>query len=276
MRSPLQLARKFATLRLELLCRTAKLFGRNRPIPERPVEVMGLRFPNPLGLAAGVDKTGALTHLLDAAGVGSLEVGTLNPDSPMHSVARRDGNGPLLGVNIGCRPGSMGPQAVDEIVDMMDVFWESADYLAVNLSSPFHRQAGMIADATWLGELFARVKSQQERLISLHGRRVPVAAKVLIEPPFPSLPLAMARDAGLDGIVGVTLPGTDETCSAERVASWLAPVPLISVGGIHDAVEARRRLDGGSALVQVYSLVMTGGPARVRALARDLCGVTEE
>ncbi|MEX2160875.1 MAG: quinone-dependent dihydroorotate dehydrogenase [Anaerolineales bacterium] len=161
--------------------------------PEAPVEVFGLRFANPLGLAAGYDKDALAWRGLACLGFGHIEIGTVTPrpqpgnprprvfrlveDSALINrlgfpsrgadfVARRLGGsrpkGFVLGVNLGVNKDTTLEKAAEDYGTMMDTFSPLADYLTINVSSPNtaglrQLQAGPLLD-TLLKELAARRK----------------------------------------------------------------------------------------------------------------------
>src|SRR5690554_5129763 len=136
------------------------------PVADRPVEVMGLRFANPLGLAAGLDKNGDYFNALGALGFGFVEIGTVTPrpqagnprprlfrlvaqeaiinrmgfnnlgvDHLVEQVGKRRYQG-VLGINIGKNADTPLERAVDDYLAGMVKVYPHADYIAVNISSP--------------------------------------------------------------------------------------------------------------------------------------------
>jgi len=138
------------------------------PTPRRPVEVFGLRFPHPIGLAAGWDKDGLAIDGLGALGFGHVEVGTVTPRAQPGNprprvfrlpadqalinrmgfpsrgedhlaarlVARARRAGPVVGVNLGKNKATPNERAVDDYRRLLTRFSPLADYLVVNVSSP--------------------------------------------------------------------------------------------------------------------------------------------
>lgn len=176
--------------------------------PELPVEVMGLRFPNPVGLAAGLDKDGRYTHALADFGFGWLELGTVTPrpqpGNPGHRLFRlvaqralinhmgfnsagidafvrnvsRAHKPCLLGVNIGKNRETPLERATDDYVYALRAVYTHAAYIAVNISSPNTPGLRALQDEQHLDALLGALKTEQLALTRAHGLYVPIALKV--------------------------------------------------------------------------------------------------
>ncbi len=185
---------------------TPLLAPRIAPLPTR---ALGLEFPNPVGLAAGLDKNGAHIDALFALGFGFVEIGTITPrpqagnprprmfrlpahqavinrmgfnndgvDVLVRNVERaRDRRG-VLGINIGKNKDTPNEQALDDYVACMDKVYPLADYITVNISSPNTAGLRELQEENALRQLVAGVRERQEQLAARHGRRVPVLVKV--------------------------------------------------------------------------------------------------
>lgn len=188
--------------------------------PALPVEVMGLRFPNPLGLAAGLDKQArCLVPLLDF-GFGFLELGTVTPqpqpgnprprlfrlahqaaiinrmgfnssglDAFLANLAAQPRRG-LIGINLGKNKFTPDAQAVDDYLAGLRAVYAHADYVTLNISSPNTPGLRALQDEAPLAALLADLKHEQGLLAQAHGRHVPIAVKIA-----PDL-----DDAGIDTI----------------------------------------------------------------------------
>ncbi|WP_369601580.1 quinone-dependent dihydroorotate dehydrogenase [Hahella sp. SMD15-11] len=220
----------------------AEWFGR-RPEP-RPVTLMGLTFPNPVGLAAGLDKDGRCIDGLAAMGFGFLEVGTVTPrpqpgnprprlfrlpdqqaiinrmgfnNDGVDALIRRldktryDG---ILGINVGKNKDTPQEEASKDYVTCIEKVYHRASYITVNLSSPNTPGLRALQFGEALRELIGEVREAQERLASRHGRRVPVVVK--IAPDMSDDEIRMTGEtlvqAGVDGIIA-----TNTTLSREGV-----------------------------------------------------------
>lgn len=177
-----------------------------------PRTVMGIKFPNPVGLAAGLDKDGACIDGLAALGFGFIEVGTVtpraqpgNPQPRMFRLPRANAiinrmgfnNGGVdafvanvqaskfyqdkqgvLGLNIGKNADTPIERAVDDYLLCLEKVYPYASYVAVNISSPNTKNLRQLQDASELDALLARLKQAQQRLADQHGRYVPIALKI--------------------------------------------------------------------------------------------------
>ena len=173
-----------------------------------PRRVMGIDFPNPVGLAAGLDKDGAYIDGLATCGFGFLEVGTVTPraqpGNPRPRMFRlpaaaalinRMGfnNGGLarflanvaaaryrgvLGLNIGKNADTPIERAVDDYLAGLEAVYPHASYVTVNVSSPNTKNLRQLQGASELDGLLAAIKGGQARLADQHGRYVPVALKI--------------------------------------------------------------------------------------------------
>lgn len=174
----------------------------------RPVELMGLTLPNPVGLAAGLDKDAAHIDALAALGFGFIEVGTLTPrpqpgnprprlfrlrrheaiinrmgfnnagiDAAVERIRRSRYRG-VLGVNIGKNIDTPVENAADDYLLGMQKAWEVASYVVVNLSSPNTPGLRTLQFGEELLKLLTLLKEEQQRLSLRHQRRVPLAIKI--------------------------------------------------------------------------------------------------
>jgi dihydroorotate dehydrogenase len=178
------------------------------PLAGRRVRALGLEFPNPVGLAAGLDKDGEFIDALAAFGFGFLEVGTVtprpqpgNPRPRMFRIVEREAiinrmgfnsagvvrlvenvrraryRG-ILGVNIGKNFDTPLARAADDYVACLEQVYPLASYVTVNISSPNTKGLRELQQADELGTLLAALTRARDRLGRTHGRRVPLAVKI--------------------------------------------------------------------------------------------------
>jgi dihydroorotate dehydrogenase len=182
--------------------------ARSAPVKGKPIEVMGLQFPNRVGLAAGLDKNGTAVDGLGRVGFGFLEVGTVTPRPqpgnpkprlfrlPEHlAIINRmgfnnDGIDALLerlravryrgilGINIGKNFDTPIEQAVDDYLVCLDKAYAQASYITVNVSSPNTKNLRQLQGASELDALLAALKSRQAALADQHGKYAPLALKI--------------------------------------------------------------------------------------------------
>lgn len=177
-------------------------------VPEHPVEVMGLRFPNPVGLAAGLDKNADYVNALGQMGFGFVEIGTVTPKAQPgnppprmfrlvreraiinrmgfnnkgvdHLVARvrqRRFKG-VLGINIGKNKSTPEAGALADYQACMEKVFPYADYIAINISSPNTPGLRNLQYGERFSQLLAGIKHRQAQLSERHRRRVPIAVKI--------------------------------------------------------------------------------------------------
>lgn len=214
-----------------------------------PREVMGIRFPNAVGLAAGLDKDGAYIDGLATMGFGFIEVGTVTPraqpGNPLprmfrlpqaDAIINRMGfnNGGVdafvrnvqssryyqekqgvLGLNIGKNADTPIERAADDYLHCLEKVYPYADYVTVNISSPNTKNLRQLQGASELDDLLSRLKQAQLRLADQHKNYVPVTLK--IAPDIDSEQIKNIADAllrhGIDGVIA-----TNTTITRDAVA----------------------------------------------------------
>jgi dihydroorotate dehydrogenase len=170
--------------------------------------VIGLDFPNPVGLAAGLDKNGDYIDALARLGFGFIEIGTVTPrpqpgnprprlfrlpaaravinrlgfnsagvDRLVENVKRARYRG-VLGINIGKNADTPIGRAADDYVACLRKVYPLASYVTVNISSPNTRDLRQLQQDTELDGLLGTLKAEQRRLADAHGKRVPLAVKI--------------------------------------------------------------------------------------------------
>ena len=183
-------------------------FAPRPPARNNPAQVMGLDFPNRVGLAAGLDKNGTAIDGLDHLGFGFLEVGTVTPrpqpgnpkprlfrlpaqeaiinrmgfnnagiDTLLQNVARARYRG-ILGINIGKNFDTPIERAVDDYLICLDKAYPLASYITVNISSPNTKNLRQLQGASELDALLGTLKDRQTELADRHGKYVPLALKI--------------------------------------------------------------------------------------------------
>lgn len=192
--------------------RAAERMGALKLYPSSPVcqprQVMGITFPNPVGLAAGLDKNAAVIDGMAALGFGFIEVGTVTPRpqpgnpkprlfrvEEAQGVVNRFGFNNLgvdnlianvkaakykgvLGINIGKNFDTPNERAVDDYLICMRKVYPYASYITVNISSPNTKNLRALQEKEALSSLLAMLKQEQLKLADVHGRYVPIALKI--------------------------------------------------------------------------------------------------
>ena len=242
--------------------------------PKRPVDVFGLHFTNPLGLAAGYDKDGLGWRGLACLGFGHIEVGTVTvrpqrgnpqprlfrlphdqalinrmgfPGRGAEFVARQISNrrvsGLILGVNIGKNKDTPLEQAGDDYISLMRSFAPLADYLTVNVSSPNTVGLRRLQGRAALNELLAELRREKLTLETELGRHVPVLVKLAPDLTDEELDdaLEVILTHSMDGVVA-----TNTTISRDKLLSPHAR----EAGGLSGKPLFVRSLQMVSAIVQ--------------------------
>ena len=204
---PTEVSHKVSLTALDLAAQL-KLIRAPRPSATAAVELMGLQFPNRIGLAAGLDKDAEHIDGLAALGFGFIEVGTLTPlpqpgnprprlfrlpsaeaiinrmgfnnKGVLHALAqieRARFNG-VLGINIGKNKDTPAEQAVDDYVTCMQQVYRAASYITVNLSSPNTPGLRDLQFGEPLQRLLETLKTQQQTLAAEHGCYKPLLVKI--------------------------------------------------------------------------------------------------
>lgn len=201
---------------------------------------------------------------------------------------------PVIGVSLGKQKETPLDDAADDYLAVMRAVYPWADYLAVNISSPNTPDLRRLQGADYLTALLAQLKEAAQALAAQHT----VAPRPLLVKIAPDLDwdeidtiAGVAADRGLAGIIatnttlsraGVTsaaageaggLSGAPLAARSRAIVRHLAQrtaLPIIGVGGIASAADARALLDAGALLVQVYTGLVYAGPTLAGAIVRGL------
>ena len=247
-----------------------------RRVAGEPVEAMGLRFANRLGLAAGFDKNAVGIDALAALGFGHVEVGTVTgeaqPGNPTPrlfrlpadravvnrmgfnndgaevvaarlaaraaDVARRARPGPVLGVNIGKTKVVPEEEAVRDYEKSAGLLAPYADYLVVNVSSPNTPGLRDLQAVEKLEPLLTAVRRRADQVVT--GRRVPLLVKIAPDLSDDDV-LAVADLAGTVGLDGII--ATNTTISRAGLSTPADEVERIGAGGLSGAPVRERALE---------------------------------
>lgn len=224
----------YGTGATHLFCKTRSL----------PVTVMGLQFPNPVGLAAGMDKNGDYIDALGSLGFGFIEVGTVTPrpqpgnpkprvfriekanaminrlgfnnkgvDHLVNQAKKRRFSG-VLGINIGKNFDTPNDRAADDYLTCLEKVYPYADYITVNISSPNTRGLRDLQDVEQLDRLLAALNRRRLELADEHQSRIPLVVKVapdLEDGQIPGMAEIIVRNE-FDGLIA-----TNTTISREAV-----------------------------------------------------------
>jgi dihydroorotate dehydrogenase len=247
--------------------------------------VMGLRFSNAVGLAAGLDKDGAHIDALAGLGFGFIEVGTVTPrpqagnprprlfrvperaalinrmgfnngglDAFLANVKRARYRG-VLGLNIGKNADTPIERAQDDYLSCLRGVYPHASYVTVNISSPNTKNLRDLQSSDALDALLAALKTEQARLADQHGRYVPLALKIapdLDEAQIGAIAVALTRhriDAVIATNTTIARDGVDDLAVASQ-AGGLSGAPL-GQRALSVTAALARALDGALPIIGV-------------------------
>ncbi|MBE2200171.1 MAG: quinone-dependent dihydroorotate dehydrogenase [Anaerolinea sp.] len=288
-------------------------------LPAQPVEAFGLTFPNVLGIAAGFDKEARVACGLGLLGFGHVEVGTLTPKpqegnpkprifrlpedaaiinrmgfpnggvitavSRLHTLAQQKGD-LIVGVSLGKQKATSLEDAPLDYMQVMRAVYKTADYLAVNISSPNTPGLRELQGGNYLGHLLRTLRVENEVLAKRHGiRKRPLLVKIAPDLTWQELDgiLDAVTNTGMDGLIatnttlsrqGLSSSWQDETGGlsgrplrdlSNAIIRYIVQhthgnLPVIGVGGVQTAVDVKAKLDAGAALVQLYTGLVYEGP----------------
>ena len=195
-------------LTLSLLKSSHKMGMMRQNVASKPVTCMGIEFPNPVGLAAGLDKNGAYIDALASQGFGFIEIGTITPlpqsgnpeprlfrlpkakaiinrmgfnndgvDQLIENVKAAKFKG-VLGINIGKNAVTPVEKAVDDYLICLEKVYNYASYITVNISSPNTKNLRSLQSGDALTELLETLKKRQLELADENQHYVPLVLKV--------------------------------------------------------------------------------------------------
>lgn len=309
----------------------------SQPRVDDPVEIAGLRFPNRVGLAAGLDKNARCLDAFAAMGFGFVEVGTVTPrpqpgnarprmfrlqthralinrlgfnnegvqafiDNVRKSrlfgeVGRKMGtNRPILGLNIGKNATTPIEQAHEDYTAALAAVYPWADYVTVNISSPNTQNLRTLQSDAALDALLAAISQERARLQAQSQLMRPIFLKIApdLNPEQIQVIAATVRRHAIDGLIatnttidratvaahphasetgglsGAPLLQASNAVIAQLRAALGAGFPIIGVGGVMSAEDARAKLRAGADLVQIYTGLIYEGPALIPAAAHAL------
>lgn len=287
-------------------------------------EVFGIKFPNPVGLAAGFDKDAKLYNELGNYGFGFVEIGTLTPkaqsgnDLPrlfrlpedsaiinrmgfnnsgvVAAAARLKEQKPnvIIGGNIGKNKITPNERAVNDYVICLRELFTAVDYFVVNVSSPNTPNLRELQEKEPLTDLLKKVQAENKKL----GYK-PMLLKIAPDLSDGQLDdiIEIAKETKLDGLIATNttisradlkstenlvseigmggLSGKPVRVRSTEVVAYLRKnlgpdFPIIGVGGIFTAEDAKEKLAAGATLVQVYTGFIYEGPGMVKRICEGL------
>lgn len=293
----------------------------------KPRKIMGLEFPNPVGLAAGLDKDGAYIDTLAKLGFGFIEVGTVTPrpqpgnprprlfrlpqaqaiinrmgfnnhgvDHLIENIKRSHFRG-ILGINIGKNFDTPLDKAIEDYVFCFRQVYRYASYVTINISSPNTLNLRQLQNTTELERLLHHLKTAQTELSDQYGKYTPLVIKIapdLESSQLEAIALLLLKYR-IDGVIA-----TNTTISRQNLehlplskeigglsGAPLKPlstnvikklhvllqdtIPIIGVGGIMSAEDAKEKIAAGANLIQIYTGLIYHGPDLIRHSVNAIC-----
>ena len=302
------------------------LFQVKHPSLERTVA--GMKFSNPVGLAAGFDKNGLFMQAMSVLGFSHIEVGTITPrpqpGNPKPRLFRliksralvnrmgfnNDGvevlaerlrkkrpEGLIIGANIGKNKDTPNEEAVDDYLKCFVTLYDLVDYFTVNVSSPNTPGLRSLQEKEPLTRLLSTLQAQNKNALpvflkiapDLTPQQLDEIVDIIIETKLTGVIATnttitrdglkeskkIVDDIGAGGLSGA--PILDMSTSVVRYLSERSAgrFVIIGVGGIEDYSGAKKHLDAGADLVQVYSGFIYTGPTLVKRILAGMLTPTK-
>ncbi|MEC7222912.1 MAG: quinone-dependent dihydroorotate dehydrogenase [Verrucomicrobiota bacterium] len=293
-------------------------------LKNNPINIMGLKFPNRIGLAAGLDKSGQCINGFGSMGFGFVEVGTITPKPQSgnpkprlfrlkehNAIINRMGfNNPgienaidniiksskgysgIVGVNIGKNKITPNAEALDDYMKGLRSFYNIADYIAVNVSSPNTSGLRELQSPEYARKLISPLMKERDLLSHQYEKIVPIAVK--LDPDMQRDQIMALAELFLELKIDAVI-ATNTTVSRDKVHnhnlsqesgglsgkplhsqsndaihnfknSLNDEIPIIGVGGILSKKDAEEKIAAGAKLLQIYTGLIYKGPALIREL----------
>ncbi|MFM7764246.1 MAG: quinone-dependent dihydroorotate dehydrogenase [Sphingomonadales bacterium] len=260
-----------------------KQYGSNT---EHPVNFLGIKFPNPIGLAAGFDKDARWLHILKNLGFGFVEVGTVTPipqdgnpkprlfrlkkdlalinrmgfnnqgiDAIVERLKKRP-EGLIVGGNIGKNKVTPNEKAIDDYRICFEKIYPWVDYIVVNVSSPNTPGLRELQEKAFLTNLFREL----HQLRSQYGTPKPILLKIApdLTPEALKEIADTVSECGIEGLIA-----TNTTISREGLVCDLKTLENIGAGGLSGAPVSQKSNELITQLQQLlgpdYPIMGVGG-----------------
>lgn len=319
---PPECSHHLALLALKIFYGKSRVLRLQKHFPQKPTKVFGLTFPNPIGLAAGLDKDGVCIDAWYGLGFGFIEVGAVTPKAQpgnpkprlfrlpkANALINRFGFnnqgvdamvlrlqqrkiGGILGVNLGKNATTPLEEAVQDYSYCYKKVYPFVDFVTINISSPNTLNLRLLQSTEYLLQLLTELKQLQQQF----KRYVPLLVKV--SPDLTADEIQQMAEIFLqvkvDGIIAVNttldrsavknLPSSKETGGlsgkpllvkarftiAEFHRATKGEIPIIGVGGIFSAQDAKELLAAGASLLQIYTGLIYQGPGLIQQILKEI------
>ncbi len=257
----------------------------SQSVPDKPVEIAGLKLKNPIGLAAGLDKNGECIDAFAAMGFGFIEVGTVTPkpqpgnDKPrlfrlkdasaiinrmgfnnkgvdylVEQVKQSQYDG-VLGINIGKNKVTPEEKALDDYLICMRKVYEHASYITINISSPNTPGLRNLQCEAALEPLLFGLKAEQEVLREKYGKQVPLFVKIapdLSDAEIESM-ASCIKKAEMEGVIATNTTISREGVEGLRYAKEMGGLSGSPLTGksLHVTEKLAKQLEGEVPIIGV-------------------------
>ena len=243
------------------------LVGGKRPSNKVPIKVMGLDFPSPVGLAAGMDKDARHVNAMSALGFGFIEIGTLTPVAQSGNERprlfrlpadralinrmgfnnggvqaaverlRKRKSGIIVGGNIGKNKVTPNEQALDDYITCFEALYPVVDYFVVNVSSPNTPGLRALQDKEPLLAILSRLSALNAQRTTSKGERKPILLKIAPDLTDAQLDdvVSVVKESGIAGVIA-----TNTTISRQGLRTPGAEVEAMGAGGVSGAPVRKR------------------------------------
>ena len=284
------------------------------------IELLGKNFPNPIGLAAGFDKSGEVYNSLLKFGFGFVEIGTVTPlkqfGNPKPRIFRLEDDGALinrlgfnndgieiiknriksekkkgvLGINIG--PNKNTKDQKNDFCIGLKNFFDIADYITVNISSPNTEGLRDFHDQEKLEDLLLalnKIKSENKINIPLllkispdiKDNQISEIADTAIKNDISGIILTNTTNSNKDklisdfkkeegGLSGEPLQQISTNMIKKFYKQLNGKIPIIGVGGVNSGKSAYEKIIAGASLLQLYTGLVYKGPSIVKNIKKEL------
>ena len=300
----------------------------NNKIPANSLietEIFGKKISNPIGLAAGFDKDAEVYNSFYKLGFGFVEVGTITPlkqygnpkprvfrleedealinrlgfnNSGANKVSSRIKSSPpngLFGINIG--PNKDTKNRVEDYLINLRKFYNLADYLTVNISSPNTENLRSFHNSNELTELLSEIENEKKILKSnipivvkispdIHNNDIEKISELLLKYNISSVIISNSTDSNREnlkninklekgGLSGKPLEVKSNLLINKFFKILRSKIKIIGVGGVDSGKSAYEKIINGANLVQLYTGMVYQGPNIASKITKELIEITK-
>ena len=279
---------RFAHRLIDVFSQLSKLNPIKQKRPTLAIKAMGLSFNNPVGLAAGFDRTAKFLPYAKFIGFGFVEIGTINinttkilDDSIATTLrnlkkAAKHKHATQWGISLGSLRNKLDQQTADDYNKGMDLFWHYADYLVINLSRPESDARALKPDRYELDLFLANIQHHHQHLSEQRQQTVPLVAKLAVDyqqTENTTRTIALLKQRGFSGVILAfeNWPDIQQTADfIKKLKAEYKGFSLIAVGGIRSTQDCQQLIAAGASLVQIYTSLVQQGPLQTKQMIAKL------